>query len=85
MKVTSKTTATTKGRSNTLSRAFDDLFAEIERKEAEDRVIEAKRRADEAESRTRRAIERQCRKSYFRKKYAAMGLWPLPPLGTPIT
>ncbi|MBX5160401.1 hypothetical protein HJB89_25285 [Rhizobium sp. NZLR8] len=45
---------------------------------------EAEERAHQAEARTRRAIERQCRKSYFRKKYSEMGLWPLPPEGTPL-
>ena len=45
---------------------------------------EAQERLVQAELRTRRTIERQCRKSYFRKKYSVMGLWPLPPEGTPL-
>lgn len=81
MKVTTKrSAATSSGRA--LVRAFDNLFAEIERIDAEDRAREAVRRVEEAETRTRRAIERQCRKRYFRQKYEAMGLWPLPPVGT---
>lgn len=45
---------------------------------------EAEERLARSQIRTRLAIERQCRKRYYRDKYTALGLWPLPPLGTPI-
>ncbi|UFW65790.1 hypothetical protein RlegWSM1455_07145 [Rhizobium laguerreae] len=82
MKVPAKTKLTASERE--IKRAFDNFFANFDKQVDAYNACEEAARIANAEARTRRAIERQCRKKYYREKYTAMGLWPLPPEGTPV-
>ncbi|MGO4566075.1 hypothetical protein AB4Z52_13590 [Rhizobium sp. 2YAF20] len=65
-----------------LKKSFEHYFANIDKHIELQQARVAEVRAKQADALTRRAIERQCRRKYFRDKYAKMGLWPLPPVGT---
>jgi hypothetical protein len=67
-----------------ITRAFDRFFANLDKQAEADKANEEAACLANAEARTRRAIERQCRKKYFREKYIALGMWPMPPEGTPL-
>jgi hypothetical protein len=82
MKVPAKAKLTRSDRD--IQRAFDRFFANLDKQADADKANEEAARLANAEARTRRAIERQCRKKYYREKYIALGMWPLPPEGTPL-
>ena len=71
-------------KTNEFENNLKHFAANFDRMLERSRLKEEQQRAAEADARTRRAIERQCRRKYFRLKYEKMGLWPLPPEGTPL-
>ncbi|MGX9991603.1 hypothetical protein ACS4RR_020970 [Rhizobium sp. Z1P35] len=66
MKVPAKAKLTRSDRD--IQRAFDRFFANLDKQADADKANEEEARLANAEARTRRAIERQCRKKYYRKK-----------------